>query len=691
MLSDFVGMSSASAEESKERLRELYGPRRNLQFQNIKDKLTRSHVLQDGEYNFTSNKLKKDIWKTSHSTDFSGTILDPSSLQGTNSQLVHHFDMGNMSGKLLDVDIFRRSTTQSDFRGSKVTKPEIQGESRVINWPDMAPQYLSDRRVGPSEYTSSFIKSLRNRSAPSYPRVDTSKLKLPLDPTKFWRQRNTNFSLGSDDDGLISEQQRAFGKGTRAFQPDDKDKNSAHEVNKSMRDMDKVSHVFRSGDYNDIVGNFVTVCNNDYGPRTVPPGEASLKVKFKRHKKKKRKEDGQEVEDEEDEPEEGDEGTPGPYANTNQLQKFAREITVPVVFRAAADGRTYQTDAHFHFGHDPESGHSVYAKDYLLSAMADRAPPVVRPTPSAGKLLQFDPNQSKYGVSSSSVDFQDTKYEPYRNSRGKTALEMNLERRDTDSVIFSFDMSRHTQDRQKSLNHSDYKQPPTDYRPVKMLERHDVYVDYLQTDDALPYPAPPKDKSEAAHNFSGMLMRGKSAGRRRHSKYKETKGRQQDGRSTHFIVGYSPFDFESETKMKFRGAPKTDQAVPPAGKTEKVREGKAFHLTHSENILDLKAADPYITNTRESLPARMAYSAPWPEQANTTSVMKKDFSPFNVRSITEDQLRVIDKYDKVTRKEISQSHFFHTDTSGRNNFKTTAMEDFISPETMTGRKFLAAR
>jgi hypothetical protein len=31
-----------------------------------------------------------------------------------------------------------------------------------------------------------------------------------------------------------------------------------------------------------------------------------------------------------------------------------------------------------------------------------------------------------------------------------------------------------------------------------MAERHDVYVDYLQTDDALPYPAPPKDTSEAA-------------------------------------------------------------------------------------------------------------------------------------------------------------------------------------------------
>ena len=49
-----------------------------------------------------------------------------------------------------------------------------------------------------------------------------------------------------------------------------------------------------------------------------------------------------------------------------------------------------------------------------------------------------------------------------------------------------------------SVNHSDYKGPPKEYCPPKMADRHDVYVDYLQTDDALPYPAPSKDTSEAA-------------------------------------------------------------------------------------------------------------------------------------------------------------------------------------------------
>ena len=37
-----------------------------------------------------------------------------------------------------------------------------------------------------------------------------------------------------------------------------------------------------------------------------------------------------------------------------------------------------------------------------------------------------------------------------QNSAGKTALEMNLDRRDTDNVVFSFDLDKHTTDRQKS-------------------------------------------------------------------------------------------------------------------------------------------------------------------------------------------------------------------------------------------------
>jgi len=68
------------------------------------------------------------------------------------------------------------------------------------------------------------------------------------------------------------------------------------------------------------------------------------------------------------------------------------------------------------------------------------------------------------------------------------------------------------------------------------------------------------------------------------------------------------------------------------GKVEKVPDRKSLHLTHSENILDLLPADPHVTNTREALPARMAYQRPPMERYNTTSVMKKDYGPMRTRS-----------------------------------------------------------
>ena len=60
-------------------------------------------------------------------------------------------------------------------------------------------------------------------------------------------------------------------------------------------------------------------------------------------------------------------------------------------------------------------------------------------------------------------------------------------------------------------------------------------------------------------------MRGKSAGRRRKKNRKESKVRWADGRSTHFTVGYEPFDFSSETQMKFQGDKKNDMGIPAAG------------------------------------------------------------------------------------------------------------------------------
>ena len=129
-----------------------------------------------------------------------------------------------------------------------------------------------------------------------------------------------------------------------------------------------------------------------------------------------------------------------------------------------------------------------------------------------------------------------------------------------------------------------------------------------------------------------MMTRGPLVSGRRAFRRKDARHRWTDGRSTHFVVGYAPLDFSSETTMKFRGDPKGDQEVSPAGWKEIVYPTKFHHLSHSQNMLDLNAADPHITNTKESLPARHAYVPPPRESYNTTSIMKKDYGPLPTRS-----------------------------------------------------------
>ena len=57
-------------ESPEDRRRRLYGPARNLRVQEIRDKLSKSCVLKDGEYNLTANKLSEGIFDTSYSRDY---------------------------------------------------------------------------------------------------------------------------------------------------------------------------------------------------------------------------------------------------------------------------------------------------------------------------------------------------------------------------------------------------------------------------------------------------------------------------------------------------------------------------------------------------------------------------------------------------------------------------------------------
>ena len=48
------------------------------------------------------------------------------------------------------------------------------------------------------------------------------------------------------------------------------------------------------------------------------------------------------------------------------------------------------------------------------------------------------------------------------------------------------------------MNHTDFVGPPRDYKTMELAKKHEVIFDYLQTDEALPYPPPLKDTSEAS-------------------------------------------------------------------------------------------------------------------------------------------------------------------------------------------------
>ncbi|KAK3093873.1 hypothetical protein FSP39_021309 [Pinctada imbricata] len=661
-------------ESPEERRRRLYGPSRNLLVEDIRHRLSKSSVLKDGEYNYTVKKLKDDVFDTSYQRNFLGRVLDPSSLQEQKGHLGHHFELGNDSGAQIPTVTYQQSTTKDDFPAQEYSK-------------DMAPRFMISRKLADSEYKSNYVPEMVQSTAshPVYPRVNTSIMKLPLDPERFWRQRNTNIVFGSDRPQIFSEHQRVYGIGREGapdvFTRDSQDSTKA--VRKSMKDMEKVSHVFRQGDYDGIVGKFQTTVNDEFGPRTLPPGEhAARALKAQDMKKEKPDSDDSGVESSG-----STESLPEDKSRTNQLASYARQTTVPKVFKDAEDGKTYQTSAHFQFGSDPNTIHTVYGKDYIPGPTKAYGPPQKSLVPDAGKLLQNDPAYSGVAPTSAQVDFTYTPALPPTNEEGKTQLEVNIERRRTNNIIMSMDETRHAEDRMASLAHSDYIGPPRGYRPMQPVGRPRVEFDYLTPNDALPYPGLENRTSEAKNNYIGTFMSGGHAMDRRKNKDSMCKQRLNDGRSTHFIVGYNPMDFTSETQMKYQGDPKTDGGIPAAGKTENVSKSKYKHVSMSENTQDLKAADPYAVSKHESLMARAAHRQPDKEHAFTTSVMKSDFNPLYRRAFTNAQLRMMDDTDKKMMKTIASSHLFHTDNSGRNNFVTTQMDDFIKPETMTGEHF----
>lgn len=55
--------------------RDLYSLDRNIEFEKIRSILTKSSVLQKGEYNLTPTHLGRGIWDTCNSRDFNVSLF----------------------------------------------------------------------------------------------------------------------------------------------------------------------------------------------------------------------------------------------------------------------------------------------------------------------------------------------------------------------------------------------------------------------------------------------------------------------------------------------------------------------------------------------------------------------------------------------------------------------------------------
>lgn len=652
----------------------LYGSERESRKQALQlaKSLQSSTVLGAGEYNYTYDKLRDDVWQSSCSRDFPGLSLDRHHTIAGVTQLNEHFRLGNDSGKDAPTSWYNKSTTADDFTTKKLSKPSVLAEDRTVHWPDMAPQYQPHRGIGESEYSNTFAQQ-RSLSAPVYPKVKTAVMTLPLDPARFHKQRGSEYKFGNDERSKVSESQRAFGRVSASEDFTEMLASGQTEgVRARMKALEKVSNVFRTGDYNGAAGNTLSTTVNDFGPRTRAPGDVTRSSILKSAKSDisgKR---------------------PGsrPVSDLpNMLTSYARANTVPAVFSEAADGRDYQTTAHFKYGSSEEGPNSVYAKDFALSAMANRAVPMKAQVPDAGHMLQNDPEFSNAARSLKSSDFM----APPRPLVKIT--DNNAGTKYVDHVNVSLDPTRHAADRQKSVAHSDYNKHPANYHPIPPFVAKAAPYRYLETDNALAYPGLDRG-SEAGNNYTNTFMQGLYALDRRRQKEDACKNRASNTKSTHFVVGYATGNYVPESTHQFAGRPKGDAHVAPAGKREVEPKSKFEHLGQSINTRDLRHNDPYMTSTKEGIWARMIHQRHPTGGQNPfqTSIMKEDYKDLNRRGFKKSQLRMLEQDEKLSAKPIETSHLFHTDNSGTNQYRSVTMHDFIKPiESTGGRKLLAAR
>ena len=129
-----------------------------------------------------------------------------------------------------------------------VLQTEVLKEDRTVNWPDMAPLPGLDRRIGMSEYNEGYLGRSLPHNQPLYPRINTTKVKVPV---RSQVANRVNVSLGSDDKSFLSETRRSFTAPTGNDQVLGEMLTRASGIMEDMLKKTRNSNIFRRGDYND--------------------------------------------------------------------------------------------------------------------------------------------------------------------------------------------------------------------------------------------------------------------------------------------------------------------------------------------------------------------------------------------------------------------------------------------------------
>ncbi|XP_055956875.1 uncharacterized protein LOC126821620 [Patella vulgata] len=173
----------------------------------------------------------------------------------------------------------------------------------------MAPQYMENPTLGDTEYSNQYMSTEHALMAPVHPKINTSKVQLPLDPEKYQRLGDASIVLGSDVNKLASEHQSCFSEDRLKGRTNP----SASLSNTSS--LKNTSHVFRAGDYNNSGASFETNNMTDYGPRTKSPCQ-QVTAKLLQQANPSMKVDSSLLEE-------------------NHLNRHAQQVTVPGVYRVS--------------------------------------------------------------------------------------------------------------------------------------------------------------------------------------------------------------------------------------------------------------------------------------------------------------------------------------------------------------------